>query len=203
MKRTTWLLCCVVILAVAPSALAQYHGGGGHHAGASPSGPTPETKANDVSGFERAVALQATPEQAVQFDRLRASAREARRRAQELLLLPVTADKADWLRKAGPLSDAVLDTQDESDKFLQSFSKEQQEGLKKIVKRLQKVDSELTSGSKALDRSLHQDATSGDQISGIAERLDKALGALQSEQRALAEEMGIQDNKQSLSAEDK
>ena len=199
MKRTTLLLCCAVVLAASPSAPAQHHGGGGHHAGAS--GPTPET--NDVSGFERAVALQATPEQAVQFERLRASTREARRRAQEILLLPVTADKTEWIRKAGPLSDRVVDAQDDNAKFLLSFSKEQQQGLKKIVKKLQKADSELTSGNKALDRSLQPDAAGGDQIAGIVERLDKALGDTQSEQRALAEEMGIQDNKPSLSAEDK
>jgi len=202
MKRTAFWLCTVILMGVT-SAPAQYHGGGGHHGGGSPSGPTPETKANDVSGFERAIALQATPEQTVQFDRLRASTRQARTRAQELLLLPAAADNADWLRKAGPLSDAVVDAQDEGDKFLQSFSKEQREGLKKIVKRLQKLDSELTSGGKDLDRSLHQEAASADQIAGVAGRLDKALGDLQSEQRTLAEEMGIQDNKPPLSAEDK
>ena len=191
MKRTVLWTCCTLALMGAPSALAQYHGGGHRNSGAV-SGPTPDTRNDDLKDFERIVALQASPDQIVQFERLRASTREARRRAQELLLLPSAADKTDWISKAGPLSDAVVDAQDDNDKFLQSFSKEQREGLKKILKKLQRADSELTSGSKALDRSLHQNVAGGDQIPDIIERLDKALGDFQFQQLAIAPEMGIQ-----------
>ena len=80
----------------------------------------------------------------------------------------------------------------ENERFLLSFSKEQKDGLKKFFKQLQKAASEITSDKKTLSRDLESDAAGGEQIAGVIEKLQKALDHFQSEQLAIAAEMGIQ-----------
>jgi hypothetical protein len=175
-----------VLLLLAPCALAQY-GGGGHHHNHTASGPTPETSSGDIKGFERAVALQANSDQVAKFQRLRTSTADARKRAQDLLLA-----SAKTLGTADKLVDAIEEAQSDNQRFLQSFSPEQQEGLKKFTKKLRKSDSELSSQSKALARSVERRA-SDDQIAPALQKLERTLGEFQSAQLSVAAEMGIQD----------
>lgn len=68
----------------------------------------------------------------------------------------------------------------------------QKSGLKEITKKLGKANSDVTKGSKALTRDLERPPIAGQQISGVAQKLDKALSDLQARQLAIATEMGIQ-----------
>jgi hypothetical protein len=197
-KRTLLLVLGIVVL-ISQSAIAQYGGGGGHRhgGGSSPSGPTADTKNGDLKGFERAVALQATPDQISQFQRLTASTQVARRRAQELLDLSVKGNKLNWINSTYPLTNGLEETQSESDKFLGSFSKEQEDGLKKLAKKLRKSDSEIGSQSKTLSQDVERQ--SDEHIVAALQKLEKALADFQSQQLAIAAEMGIQDPAQSRS----
>jgi len=173
--------------------LAQRPGGhGGHGGGGGGRGPTGASQSDDLKGFERAVALQATPEQTAQFQRLSASTQAARKRAQDFLRVSSNPENPELSRYADPLANELVEAQSENDKFLKSFSKQQQSGLKKIAKKLQKADSEITSQSKSLNQQLERGGTAGKQIVSTAEKLDKALGDFQSGQLAIATEMGIQ-----------
>ena len=197
MKRTLLLVLGIVVL-ISQSAIAQYGGGGGHRHGgdSSPSGPTADTKNGDLKGFERAVALQATPDQISQFQRLTASTQVARKRAQELLELSAKGNKLNWINSTYPLTNGLEETQ-ESDKFLGSFSKEQEDGLKKLAKKLRKSDSEVGSQSKTLSQDVERQ--SDEHIIAALQKLEKALADFQSQQLAIAAEMGIQDPAQSRS----
>jgi hypothetical protein len=190
-RKSLLLISVIFILIGAQSALGQYsggHGGGHRHDGGSPSGPTADTASGDIKGFERAVALQATPDQSAQFQRLSASTQDARRRSQQMLQVLASGKT---LGNVDPLANAIEEAQSDSEKFLQSFSKEQEDGLKKLTKKLRKLDSELTARSRVLGRGL-QNHTPDEQLSAALQKLDQALGDFQSQQRALAAEMGIQ-----------
>jgi hypothetical protein len=65
-------------------------------------------------------------------------------------------------------------------------------GLKEITKKLGKASSDVTKRSKALTWDLERSGIAGQQISGVAEKLDKALSDLQARQLAMGSEMGIQ-----------
>jgi hypothetical protein len=56
---------------------------------------------------------------------------------------------------------------------LQSFSAVQKAELKKITKKLDKANSDVTKRSKALTSDLERSRIARQQISGVAERLDK------------------------------
>src|SRR4051812_37209758 len=132
--------------------LAQHHGG--HRSSGSASGPTADTRSGDIRGFERAVALQATPDQVTQFQSLQYSMETAQKSSQELLRISKSGNQLDITHAAHPLSNAVDTVQSDNHKFLDSFTKEQQDGLKKFAKRLRKLDSEITSHSKSLNQDL-------------------------------------------------
>ena len=181
-----------IVLLLAPSAVAQYGGAGGgrhHNRGGSGAGPTPDTSSGDIKGFERAVALQATSDQVAQFRTLRASTSDARKRTQEMLQLAVSGKS---FGNADKLADAIEEAQSDNQKFLQGFSKEQEEGLKKLTKKLRKSDSELSGQTKALVRGVER-RTSDGQLAPALQKLEKTLSDFQSDQLAVAAEMGIQD----------
>jgi hypothetical protein len=196
-KPTALYIFCVLGLISAPLAFAQYHGGGGHRNGGGVSGPTPDTSNSDIRGLQRAMAVQATPDQIVQFRQLNDSTQSARRRLQELLKLPASTPKPDWVHNTYPMTSDVEEALAENERFLQSFTKEQKDGLKKFSKQLLKADSAITNDNKKLSRDLESDAVGGAQIAGTIERLKKALDDFQSQQLAIAAEMGIQSQAKS------
>jgi len=191
-KRTLALLFGLVVL-IAQAAVAQYGGGGGghRHSESVPSGPTPETRNNDLKGFERAVALQASPEQIAQFQRLTASTQSAHKRAQDLLQLSAKGNQLNWVNATYPLTNDLEEAQADNDKFLGTFSKEQESGLKKFTKKLRKSDSEIGSHAKALSQNADREGADSEIVTTL-QKLEKTLADLQSQQLAIAAEMGIQ-----------
>jgi hypothetical protein len=128
----------------------------------------------------------------VQFQRLNESTQVARKSAQDLLKLAENSSKTDLFRPTSVLASALEDAQTDNQKFLQTFSAVQKSGLKEITKKLGKANSDVTKESEALTRDLERPPIGGQQISGVAEKLDKALSDLQARQLAIAKEMGIQ-----------
>ena len=189
MNRLIWLVCGIVLLLNPHILLAQRRGGHGGGTGRAPAGGS---GTDDLKDFKRAMALQASPDQVVQFLRLNESTQVARKSAQDLLKLADNASKTDLFRPTSLLASALEDAQTDNQKFLQTFSPVQKSGLKEITKKLGKANSDVTKGSKALTRDLERPPIGGQQISGVAEKLDKALSDLQARQLAIAKEMGIQ-----------
>lgn len=189
MNRLTWLICGIVLL-IGPHTLLAQHRGGHGASGGRPS--TGASNSDDLKDFNRAVALQATPDQVTQFQRLTKSTQAARKGAQDLLQLAEDASKPDLFHSTNPLTSAVEEAQIDNEHFLQSFSAVQKSGLKNVTKKLGKANSDLTKQSKALTRELEHSGIEAKQIAGIAEKLDKALSDFQTKQLAVGTEMGIQ-----------
>jgi hypothetical protein len=189
MNRLIWLVCGIVLLMNPHVLLAQRRGGHGGGTGRAPAGGS---GTDDLKDFKRAMALQASPDQVVQFQRLNESTQVARKSAQDLLKLAENPSRTDLLRPTSVLASALDEAQTDSQKFLQTFSAVQKSGLKEITKKLGKANSDVTKGSKALTQDLERPPIGGQQISGVAEKLDKALSDLQARQLAIAKEMGIQ-----------
>ncbi len=189
MNRLIWLICGVVVLINPYTLLAQRRGGrGASTAGA----PGRASTSDDLKDFKRAIALQASPDQVVQFRRLTESTQVARKSAQDLLTLAENASKNDLFRSTDHLAGALEKAQTDNQKFLESFSAAQKSGLKELTKKLGKANSDVTKRNKALTRDLERSRIVGQQISGVAEKLDKALGDLHARQLAIGSEMGIQ-----------
>jgi hypothetical protein len=169
--------------------LAQRRGGQG---AVRPPNGVPDT--DDPTGFKRAVALQATSDQVIQFRQLTNSTQVARKHAQDLLQLAEDASKPNLLRSTNPLTSAVEDAQTNAEQFLRSFSAAQKSGLTNVTKKLGKANSDVTKQNNALTLGLRHSGIDGKQIAGLVERLDKALGDLQTKQLAVGTEMGIQSS---------
>src|SRR6202795_5048942 len=80
------VLVCAIVLLVSPCTLLAQRGGHGAGAGRPPAGvsnPTPNN--SDLKDFNRAIAVQATPDQAARFQQLTRSTEAARKEAQSLI----------------------------------------------------------------------------------------------------------------------
>src|SRR3954469_3283268 len=139
--RMAWLMVGMLTLTSQP-VLAQRHGTKRFEVAPAPLSKD-EPHPADYDGFTRKVALQATPEQMTQFQRLCASTQAARQDAQEALRYTAGGDQHDLFHHTHPLTDAVDEALDDNERFLLSFSAEQQDGLKKFSKKLCKSDSAL------------------------------------------------------------
>jgi hypothetical protein len=188
MNRLLWLVCGIVLMMNPYALLAQHRGG---HGGGMARPPGGESRTDDLKDFKRAIALQANPDQVLQFRRLTESTHVARTTAQGLVKLADNA-KTDLFRSSDHLASALDKAQTDNQHFLQSFSDSQKSGLKEITKKLGKANSDVTKRSKALTRDLERPRIAVQQISGAAEKLDKALSDFQTRQLAIGNEMGIQ-----------
>ena len=189
MNRLTWVVCGIVLLMSPHALLAQHRGGHGAGAGRPSTGAS---NTDDLKDFKRAIALQATPDQVTQFQRLTKSTQAARKGAQDLLQLAEDTSKPDLLHYTNPLTSTVEQAQTDNEQFLQSFSAVQKSGLKDATKKLGRANSDVTKQSKALTRELGHSGIEAKQIAGVVEKLDKALGDFQTRQLAVGTEMGIQ-----------
>ena len=191
MSRLSVLVCGILLLTTAPTLLAQ-RGGHGAGTGRAPTGtsnPTPST--SDMSDFNRAIALQATPDQIARFQQLTKSTEAARKEAQNLIHPGPDASKPDSSRYAD-LNDTVEEAQNNNRQFVTSFSVSQQSELKPLIKKLRKTDSDLSKQSKALAQELEQSKIDGGKIANVMGKLNEALAGFQSELLDIGKEMGIQ-----------
>jgi len=186
------VLVCGIVLLVSPHALLAQHGG--HGAGAwcpSIGASNPAPNSSDVNDFNRAIALQATPDQVARFRQLMKSTEAATREAQDLTRHAENAAKPDSSRYAG-LNDAVEEARSNNLQFLGTFSASQQSGLKHLTKKLSKADSDVSRQSKALAKEMGRSEIDARKTANVVQKLDKALTGFQSEQLDIGKEMGIQ-----------
>jgi hypothetical protein len=187
---------CAIVLLASPCALLGQHGGRGAGTGHPSTGaPNPSTN-SDITDFNRAVALQATPEQIAQFKELTKSTDAARKAAQTVIEHADHATDPASSFYAG-LSDAVEEAQSNNLQFVRSFSTSQQSGLKALTKKLSKADSDVSKQSKALTQELGRSKIDSKRIVPVVDKLDKALTGFQAEQLDIGKEMGIQPEEHS------
>src|SRR3954454_17857170 len=117
-NRLALLLCGLVV--TSPTVLAQRYGSKPVEVAPAPLSKDAPHPA-DYDGFTRKVALQATPEQVAQFQRLQASTQAARNNAQELMRYTAASDHPDMYHHAHPLTYAVDEALDDNERFLLSF----------------------------------------------------------------------------------
>lgn len=192
MKRFLWL-ACGILLAVIPSLLTAQHRGGRGPGSTTGRAPTGVPNKDDLKDFNRAVALQATPEQVQKYRELTGIVQAARKDAQDLQRAAANVSDPKLFQNTDSLTDAVADAQTANQKFVSSFSPAQKSGLKAQTKKLGKTTSEISKQSKSLTRQLSHGTGKGKQILSAADKLEKALSNLQANQRSIGDEMGIQD----------
>ena|SRR5271163_3889322 len=184
------LLICQITLLASPSMLLAQHGGRGTTAGpTSTTAPNP-TPNSDISDFNRAVALQASPDQITEFRQLTKSTDAARKDAQSLIQLSQNASKPDSSRYA-ELNDAVDEARNTNQQFMKSLSASQQSALKPQTKKLAKADADVSKQSKVLAHELGRSEVDNKKIADVVEKLDNALTGFQTEQIDIGKEMGI------------
>jgi|HubBroStandDraft_1064217.scaffolds.fasta_scaffold84723_1 hypothetical protein len=194
LNRSLVLLCQIVLLMCPSTLLAQR---GGHNAGRPSTGassPTPNT--SDMNDFNRAIAIQATPDQIAQFQQLNKSTETASKHAQNLIQPTENANRPNSSRYTD-LSDAVDEAQTNIQHFVSSFSTAQQSGLKPQIKKLSKADSDLSKQSKALAQERERSQINDKKLVAVTERLDKALTGFRTELIDLGKEMGVQPEEHS------
>jgi hypothetical protein len=182
--------------------LAQ-HGGGspgggglaGSAGGSGLSGPagraTGVSEKDELKDYREVLAVQATNQQVVQFTAMvkisEAASAELGNFAEQL-----GKDSGSGIASRGEaLDQAIEKARTENRKFLDGLSDRQKSGLKEVVKRLAKADSDLEQQDKALDQIVADAKAVGQQIAASEENLDRALTSFRSQQADLGREMSI------------
>lgn len=188
-----WMVCAlgIILLSCSYDALGQ-HGGHGGGRGGAPSAGGGSTADPNLRDFSHALAVQATPDQAQQFEVLAKNTELARKQAQELVQLASKAkNSVDFSQQTSALKDAVEDAQGGNKYFVKSFTKSQKDGLKEVTKKLDKADSEVGKQRKILDQQVEHPKADSDGLASTADKLEKALADFQEQQLSLGKEMGI------------
>jgi hypothetical protein len=183
--RTTFIAFLFTV-ACSTSVFAQ-RGQGGRGQGGGPSKPDPS--AASIHDFKLALAVQADPDQTAQYLALAKNTEAARKQAHELQQLAVGADVS---KQAGDFKAAIEQTSSDNQDFVHSLNKAQKTLLKELVKKYEKADSELAKQSKSFSQEVASGKIDGPQLTAAAQKFEKALGDVQSQQKSLADEMGIQ-----------
>lgn len=188
-----------VLLAYPCTVLAQ-HGGGsvgrGGESGGGLSGPNGiasgvSTK-DELKDFHAVLAVQATSQQVIQFAAIVKISEAA---SAELRSFQEQFGKenggAGLAGRGATLDQALEKALAENKKFVDGLSERQKSGLKEVVKRLAKAESDLEQQTKLLDQVDADSKAVGQQIAGAAENLDRALKSFRSQQADLGQEMSI------------
>jgi hypothetical protein len=173
-----------------PSAVAaQRHGGGGAGTGGlgTISRPTGVDEKDSLKDFHDAMAVQATSEQIAEFQTVVKSTDAAKAELQSFTSARGKGTAADSTPANAGLDRSLASARGANKKFVDAFSSAQKTGLKEILKRLDKAESDLDQEQKKLDQSVQLSPTSVPN----GDALDKALEDFASQQLAVGREMGI------------
>lgn len=187
------LLLVSAFLLYSGTMTAQRHGGGfgGGVPGAN-NRPTGVDEKDSLKDFHHALAVQATSQQIAEFQALIKETEAAKTRLQTFM---------QQRRKAGggsepavtvaELDESLQHSRAESQKFVEGFSAAQKSGLKDLLKKLGKAESDLEAGQKKLDETLQAENKPNAEIDSRGEDLTKSLADFSSQQLALGREMGV------------
>jgi hypothetical protein len=172
-------------------ALAQHGGGGGGMGGGSGGGsgagrPGGVSEKDDLRSFHRAIALQATAQQSALFNTAIQDVENANAQLQAFRTAAQTVPPA----PAATMHDLIDKVRSSNQSFLGSFSAAQKAGLKDVLKKLAKEDSELARQAQGFDQGLQSAKPTAEQLASAAS-LEKTLAGFQTQQLALATEMSI------------
>jgi hypothetical protein len=189
------ILGCALAYPVATA--AQRHGAGGSNIGGGINGsvsgsnrPTGVAEGDNLKDFHQVLAVQATSQQVAEFQALVKSTQTAQLELQTLLQRLHKENAPADSTPRNTLKPALEDARNRTKKFQEGFSEEQKSGLKEIVKRLAKADSDLDQEEKKLDQSFDLKPPAPDLVAH-AQTLDKALTDFSHQQFALGREMSI------------
>jgi hypothetical protein len=188
-------------LAIFPCVMLAQHGGGGGHIGGPSAGGTGLNGGNHATGvnakddlrdFHEIMAVQATSEQKTAFAAMLKSTALASSELQSFTEQLIKGNNApETSRRDKDLGDALEMARTLNKRFLEGFSEAQKSGLKEMIKRLGKADSEVGQQSRALDQAFESKIASS-QMANVAGGLGHALELFQHEQVGLGEEMSIE-----------
>ena len=188
-------LCLGTIFLLCPHVLmAQHHGGHGI-GGGMPGGnnrPTGVDETDPLKDFHRALAVQATSQQVAEFQALVKDSDSAKASLQKFTQPP----RNDVAVSESTVSVSEIDKslqalRADSRKFVDGFSSAQKSGLKDILKRLEKADSDLEVEQKRLDESQRAGNGASAGLESRGEGLTKSLTNFSNQELALGREMGV------------
>ena len=160
--------------------------GGGSGGGASAGRPGGVSEKDDLRSFHRAIALQATAQQSALFNTAIQDVENANAQLQAFRAAAQTVPPA----PAATMHDLIEKVHSSNQSFLASFSSAQKAGLKDVLKKLAKEDSELARQAQGFDQGLQSAKPAAEQLAAAAS-LEKTLAGFQTQQLALATEMSI------------
>jgi len=188
------------LLASPCAVLAQHGGGGGAGRGGESAGglsgsagrATGVSEKDDLKDFRQVLAVQATSQQIIQYAAMLKISEAA---SAELRSFQERLDKeksgSELVGRGVTLDQTLERARSENKKFQDGLSERQKSGLKEIIKKLTKADSDLEQQAKALDQMLADAKTVVQQIAGSAQSLDHALTSFRGQQADLGKEMSI------------
>src|ERR1700683_229022 len=197
------ILIGAALLAYPCSMLAQ-HGGGspgggglaGSAGGSGLSGPagraTGVSEKDELKDYREVLAVQATSQQVIQFAAMvkisEAAGAELRSFREQL----GQENGGSGIPSRGASLDQALEkARAENKKFVDGLSERQKSGLKEVIKRLAKADSDLEQQARVLDQVAVDAKAVSQQIAGSAESLDRTLTSFRSQQADLGQQMSI------------
>ncbi len=187
LTRARWAgLILSTILLVGPTrAAGQRHGGHGMGAGVPGGAGRPDgvNEKDTLRDFHQALAVQATSEQISEFQDVVKTASAAK---EKLVAFAQGAERGGL----GPLDQALATARAANKTFQDGFSQTQKSGLKDVIKRLEKSDSDLDAEARRLDQAV-QSESGASQISSQSSSLDKALTEFSNVELSMGREMGI------------
>lgn len=190
-RRMTTICALAILLLTAPGAtLAQHRGEGGK--GSQDTSTAPPTTSKEMQDFMRLMALQASPDQAAQFQEAMKSLDAARKEAQGFLKATDGARPSEIIRRNEELLNSVDEARFDSIGFLRTFSRAQKNGLKDPVKKLQKADVELGRLRKLVDQEASGPGADRQRVAAALADLLKALEGFRAAEAALGKNMGIE-----------
>jgi hypothetical protein len=188
------LILGLALLMFPIGAPAQRHGGGGASAGGgglSEYGrPDGVDEKDTLKDFHHAMEVQATSQQIADFQVLVKTTENAKAQLQDFLQ-QAGREKSAAQHRDLPLTEILETVRNGNKKFVGGFSESQKSGLKEILRRLDKADSDLGQEQARLSQTLQTATANGADISAHAEAVDRALTEFSNAQLALGREMSI------------
>lgn len=150
-----------------------------------------EDTKKDLKAFDQIMAVQASAEQKVAFTRMQQDFEGATTQLKSFRELVEKKPAASVQPDSGTAVSEILDrARTGNQRFLASFSAAQESGLKELIKRVEKADSDLGRESTAFHEMFQAPQTAANAAS-VAGNLDKALAGFESVAMAMGREMSI------------
>src|SRR5579859_887564 len=182
----TLILGAALICPAVGSAQRQEGGsstGGGMNGSVSGSNrPTGFDEKDSLKDFHLAMAVQASGPQITKFEALVKDTEAAEGALQPLLQQTTAVEEV--TKRSAVLGQSLEKVRSDNKEFIEGFSAAQKSGLKELLKRLVKADSDVAQEQSRFDQAV-QIAKTGPEVMARAQSLDKALADFSNQQLTL------------------